>query len=155
MTVFLLVLSPLMWLAAVLSLALTDLAWFLVAHARLRAMSRLVSTPCATSAASVVIPNWNGRDLLERYLPSVIAALAGHPENEIIVVDNGSVSYTHLEFESIDGSQWSNIKALQGLEWKGRLRKRVGPYRIIFRKFPDRGVVGISAILVKSKGTYR
>jgi GT2 family glycosyltransferase len=90
MTVFLLVLSPLMWLAAVLSLALTDLAWFLVAHARLRAMSRLVSTPCATSAASVVIPNWNGRDLLERYLPSVIAALAGHPENEIIVVDNGS-----------------------------------------------------------------
>jgi mRNA-degrading endonuclease RelE of RelBE toxin-antitoxin system len=59
------------------------------------------------------------------------------------------------EFESIDGSQWSNIKALQGLEWKGRLRKRVGPYRIIFRKFPDRGVVGISAILVKSKGTYR
>ena len=59
------------------------------------------------------------------------------------------------EFESIDDSQWSNIKALQGLEWKGRLRKRVGPYRIIFRKFPDRGVVGISAILVKSKGTYR
>jgi len=36
----------------------------------------------------------------------------------------------------------------------GRLRKRVGPYRIIFRKFPDRGVVEISAILVKSKGTY-
>ena len=27
------------------------------------------------NAASVVIPNWNGRDLLERYLPSVIAAL--------------------------------------------------------------------------------
>jgi len=59
------------------------------------------------------------------------------------------------EFESIDDSQWSNIKALQGPEWKGRLRKRVGPYRIVFRKFPDRGVVGISAILVRSKGTYR
>jgi O-antigen biosynthesis protein len=43
-----------------------------------------------TTAASVVIPNWNGRDLLERYLPSVIAALAGNPENEIVVVDNGS-----------------------------------------------------------------
>ncbi len=41
-------------------------------------------------AASVVIPNWNGRDLLERYLPSVVEALAGNPENEVIVVDNGS-----------------------------------------------------------------
>jgi mRNA-degrading endonuclease RelE of RelBE toxin-antitoxin system len=47
------------------------------------------------------------------------------------------------------------LKAPQGKEWKGRLRKRVGPYRIVFRKVPDRGVVEISAILVKSKGTYR
>src|SRR6478672_1984524 len=43
-----------------------------------------------TNAASVVIPNWNGRDLLEKYLPSVIEALAGDPENEIVLVDNGS-----------------------------------------------------------------
>src|SRR5215471_8030257 len=42
------------------------------------------------TTATVVIPNWNGRDLLEKYLPSVIEALAGNPENEIIVVDNGS-----------------------------------------------------------------
>jgi GT2 family glycosyltransferase/glycosyltransferase involved in cell wall biosynthesis len=40
--------------------------------------------------ASVVIPNWNGRDLLEKYLPSVVEALAGNPANEVIVVDNGS-----------------------------------------------------------------
>ncbi len=59
------------------------------------------------------------------------------------------------EFESIDDSQWSNIKALQGPEWKGRLRKRVGQYRIVFRKVAVRGVVEISAILVRSKGTYR
>ena len=38
----------------------------------------------------MVIPNWNGKDLLEKYLPSVVAALAGNPENEIVVVDNGS-----------------------------------------------------------------
>jgi GT2 family glycosyltransferase/glycosyltransferase involved in cell wall biosynthesis len=43
-----------------------------------------------TNAASVVIPNWNGRDLLEKYLPSVIEALAGNPANEVVVVDNGS-----------------------------------------------------------------
>ena len=59
------------------------------------------------------------------------------------------------EFEEKDDSQWSNIKALQGPEWKGRLRKKVGPYRIIFIKCPDRGTVEISAILLKSKGTYR
>jgi GT2 family glycosyltransferase/glycosyltransferase involved in cell wall biosynthesis len=88
---FLLLLSPFIWLAAVLSLALTD-----VAHALMRAASARTPTPrvgtgaCATSVVSVVIPNWNGRDLLEQYLPSVIAALAGNPENEIIVVDDGS-----------------------------------------------------------------
>ncbi len=43
-----------------------------------------------TQSASVVIPNWNGRDLLDKYLPSVVDALSRNPENEIIVVDNGS-----------------------------------------------------------------
>jgi mRNA-degrading endonuclease RelE of RelBE toxin-antitoxin system len=58
------------------------------------------------------------------------------------------------ELEEKDDSEWSNIKALQGPQWKGRLRKRVGAYRIILRKFPDRGLVEISAILIKSKDTY-
>lgn len=44
----------------------------------------------AASAASIVIPNWNGKDLLEKYLPSVIQAAAGNPQHEVIVVDNGS-----------------------------------------------------------------
>lgn len=57
--------------------------------------------------------------------------------------------------ESKDDSQWSNVKALQGAQWKGRFRKRIGAYRIIFRKHPDRGVAEISAILIKSKDTYR
>jgi len=43
-----------------------------------------------TQAASIVIPNWNGRELLEKYLPSVIAAIEPHPGSEILVVDNGS-----------------------------------------------------------------
>ena len=59
------------------------------------------------------------------------------------------------EFEERDESQWSNIKALQGPAWKGRFRKTVGPYRIIFQKFHDQGLVWISAILIKSKDTYR
>jgi hypothetical protein len=39
---------------------------------------------------------------------------------------------------------------------EGRLRKKVGPYRIIFfMKFRNRGAVEISAILIRSKDTYR
>jgi GT2 family glycosyltransferase len=41
-----------------------------------------------TSKVSVVIPNWNGRQHLERCLPAVLAQT--HPELEIVVVDNGS-----------------------------------------------------------------
>jgi len=81
----LLIFSPFLLLAAVFTLALTDLAWLLFGRKRQPA-----TEACRRDAASVVIPNWNGRELLEQYLPSVIAALAGHPENEIIVVDNGS-----------------------------------------------------------------
>ncbi|MBZ5603853.1 MAG: glycosyltransferase [Acidobacteriia bacterium] len=40
--------------------------------------------------ASIVIPNWNGRDLLEKYIPSVLAAAERCPGTEVIVVDNGS-----------------------------------------------------------------
>src|ERR1035438_2239830 len=42
------------------------------------------------TAASVVIPNWNGKDLLAKYIPSIVVALAGNPDNQILVVDNGS-----------------------------------------------------------------
>jgi GT2 family glycosyltransferase/glycosyltransferase involved in cell wall biosynthesis len=43
-----------------------------------------------TARASIVIPNWNGRDLLAKYLPSVLAAAEQVPGSEVIVVDNGS-----------------------------------------------------------------
>jgi GT2 family glycosyltransferase/glycosyltransferase involved in cell wall biosynthesis len=81
----LVVLSPLVLVVSVLAFALGDLAWKFFGRPRPPA-----DTLPSTGAASVVIPNWNGRDLLEKYLPSVMAALAGNPSNEIIVVDNGS-----------------------------------------------------------------
>src|SRR5579859_3167067 len=81
----LLLISPLLVAISVIALAITDVLWKVlgrrVAPAGDRANAR---------AASVVIPNWNGKDLLEKYLPSVVTALAGNPENEIVVVDNGS-----------------------------------------------------------------
>lgn len=56
------------------------------------------------SSVSIIIPNWNGKDLLEKNLPFVISA-KDNPKNkikEIIVVDDkstdGSVSYLQKNF---------------------------------------------------------
>lgn len=48
-----------------------------------------------TSAVSIVIPNWNGLEFLERFLPSVIAAASHYSRQsssptEIVIVDDGS-----------------------------------------------------------------
>ena len=81
----LLIISPVLLLAAIIGIGAADL----VSSLRKKSPAPRDERPRNT-AASIVIPNWNGRDLLAKYLPSVIDAMAGHPENEIIVVDNGS-----------------------------------------------------------------
>src|SRR5258708_26003956 len=47
----------------------------------------------------------NGRDLLANYLPSVVEALSGNPDNEIIVVENastdGSAEFLREHFPSV------------------------------------------------------
>ena len=89
----LLLLSPVLVAIAALTLALTDLFRRLVPRPASTAPSsepRPRSDPRPKGAVSVVIPNWNGKELLEKYLPSVIEALAGNPDNEILIVDNGS-----------------------------------------------------------------
>ncbi len=81
----LLILSPLLMFLVIVAIGATDL--FVTFQRKRRSTG---DEPCTHSSASVVIPNWNGRDLLEKYVPSIIDALAGNPANEIIVVDNGS-----------------------------------------------------------------
>ena len=81
----LLLLSPILMAVSALALAIADLCWKFFGGA-----TGSSDTAARTHAASVVIPNWNGKDLLAKYLPSVVAALAGNPANEIVVVDNGS-----------------------------------------------------------------
>ncbi len=80
-----LLLAPFLIVFAALAVALSDIAFALSGRRRPPSNTRP-----DTSAASVVIPNWNGRDLLAKYLPPLVTALAGNPANEIIVVDNGS-----------------------------------------------------------------
>ena len=79
------ILSPLLILIAGFGLAVTDL----IARLSPRRKPHNDSRP-DTASAAIVIPNWNGRDLLEKYLPSVVAAAKGVPGSEVIVVDNGS-----------------------------------------------------------------
>ena len=81
----LLVVSPVLILLVALALAAADLAFLLLGRRKSPADKR----PDA-SAASIVIPNWNGRDLLAKYIPPLIEALSENPANEILVVDNGS-----------------------------------------------------------------
>ena len=81
----LLILAPFLLAVSALALALTDLVWMIAGRAR-----RPVNTRTDTRAASLVIPNWNGKDLLARFVPSWIAAIADHPGSEVLVVDNGS-----------------------------------------------------------------
>ena len=70
------------------SLALADLAWLLFGRRRPRPPA---AEPTARPASlSVVIPSWNARDLLEKFLPSVVRAASFHSANEVIVVDNAS-----------------------------------------------------------------
>jgi len=81
----LLVLAPFLLAIGALALAANDLAWLIAGRRRKPENTRPVN-----QAASLVIPNWNGKDLLERFLPSWMAAIARHPGSEVIVVDNGS-----------------------------------------------------------------
>ena len=81
----LLIISPVLLLAAIIAIGAVDL----IASLRKKRPLPRDERP-DNRAASVVIPNWNGRDLLVKYMPSVIEAMAGNPKNEIIVVDNGS-----------------------------------------------------------------
>lgn len=61
-----------------------------------------LSAPSASSAATILIVNWDGRQLLEECLPSVVQAAHGH---DILVVDNGStdgsVEFIRHNFPSV------------------------------------------------------
>lgn len=93
-------LSPVLVLLTGLAAGLADLGWKLFGRRR-----PAVNTAPRRHAASVIIPNWNGRDLLEKYLPPLLEAMRGHPDNEVIVVDNGStdgsVDYLRRHFPQV------------------------------------------------------
>ncbi len=96
----LLILSIPLLLVALLVFAATDLFWLLFGKKRIGPDTRP-----SRQAATVVIPNWNGRDLLEKYLSSVVKAIEANPRNEVIVVDDastdGSAAFVRQRFPDV------------------------------------------------------
>ena len=76
--------TPFLVSLAIIGVALADLWWLIFG----RQCIEQDSTP-NNHAASVVIPNWNGRDLLEKYLPAVVTALAGNPKDATSLYNRG------------------------------------------------------------------
>ena len=87
--IFLLTAAPLLLPLALLTLWVADrfARWS-------RPQSLPEETPASTRAVSVVIPTWNGQELIARNLPHVLAALGDDPRHEVIVVDNASTDGT-------------------------------------------------------------
>lgn len=48
-----------------------------------------------------------------------------------------------------------NVKSLQGDEWKGIFRNRIGDYRLLFTVDHDKNMVHVVRILRRSGRTYR
>jgi mRNA-degrading endonuclease RelE of RelBE toxin-antitoxin system len=48
-----------------------------------------------------------------------------------------------------------NVKALQGPEWKGAFRRRIGDYRVVFTADQAQRTVVIQQISLRSGATYR
>ena len=89
----LLIVSPLLMWPAALLVALRSRTYLFWRPAR--PPQAAAACPAEAGANTASAPAWSSPTgtaaiCCERYLPSVVAALAGNPANEIIVVDNGS-----------------------------------------------------------------
>ncbi len=57
--------------------------------------------------------------------------------------------------EMVDDPLRGDVKPLQGKDWKGRYRRRVGRYRIIFSVDQQNHFVNVALILPRNESTYR
>jgi mRNA-degrading endonuclease RelE of RelBE toxin-antitoxin system len=48
-----------------------------------------------------------------------------------------------------------DVKALQGEEWKGVFRRRLGDYRVLFLPDLEKQIVRVLGIAIRSRKTYR
>ena len=97
---FLAVVAPVLLVLLALLLLGADCAALLVRRKRPD-----VAKGVSKDAVSVVIPTWNGKEHLASNLPSVVEALSGNPDHEILVIENasddGSAEFLAREFPSV------------------------------------------------------
>ena len=79
-----------------------------------------------TPGVSIVIPSWNGLELLKRFLPSVIAAASHYSQQfncstEIVIVNDGSIDETTLWLLS-QGFAEAESDAATGRQGDGAIR---------------------------------
>jgi O-antigen biosynthesis protein len=104
-------------LVGAIALGICDLVFPSV---RRGAASAASERPSSDGPVSVVIPTWNGRELLEMSLPPLAAAVRrhGHPDDEILVVDNGSEDDSIARLEAfaaeIPGLRWIALDRNEG-----------------------------------------
>jgi GT2 family glycosyltransferase len=78
-----------------------------------------------TPGVSIVIPSWNGLELLKRFLPSVIAAATHYGQQfncstEIVIVNDGSIDHTNAWLLSQGFADARSDAATAGEEWNSR-----------------------------------
>ncbi len=62
---------------------------------RMRPINAPLVAPADTSSCSIILPSWQGKDLLAESLPALLKAVQFHGgDHEVIVVDNGSTDGT-------------------------------------------------------------
>ena len=97
--VFLVAVAPFLLVGVLFTLCVSDL------FGGRRRPNETEDQPVRPDAVSVVIPNWNGRDLLEKNLPSIFVAFGANSKHELIVVDNastdGSVAFLREAFPDV------------------------------------------------------
>ena len=59
-----------------------------------------------------------------------------------------------LDQMAVDPFQ-GDVKALQGKEWKGIFRRRIGSYRILFVTDQKRRIISVVRIVIRSEKAYR
>ena len=79
---------------------------------------------------------------------SAIKELKKLPRDRQVQVES---AIDEMEIDPLAG----DVIPLKGPEWKGRFRKRVGPYRIIFALDRKAITVAISTLLIRAEKTYR
>ena len=80
---------------------------------------------------AVVILNWNGRNFLESFLPSVIAST--YPRLEIIVADNASTDQSIEFLKAVTWMYWAILFA--GVEYLVQLKKTLNSMMIRLKSF--------------------